>query len=230
MVIPWAEGIHCVTPHPHPRTAGPNQTFRFPLPLRSQSLFLKNPFNFQISVSAQVPCGAQAGWPAFDVQVGQGSQPGAPPAFLSIPRCTLAYSRSQFHTLPRVVWLLGVPTTPERPSLLTQHLPSFLFLSNEDVRVSGNCEHTHLSSGAVHSWPKWGMPSFLPGNENSTFYIPRGCLHILPQFSYLLELGPRGRGEREPLALLCTYRHWTPRKLKPQVNASLKVMRLAELR
>ena len=84
MVIPWAEGIHCVTPHPHPRTAGPNQTFRFPLPLRSQSLFLKNPFNFQISVSAQVPCGAQAGRPAFDVQVGQGSQPGAPPAFLSI--------------------------------------------------------------------------------------------------------------------------------------------------
>lgn len=34
---------------------------RFPLPLLSQSLFLKNPFNFQISISAQVPYGAQAG-------------------------------------------------------------------------------------------------------------------------------------------------------------------------
>ena len=115
---------------------------------------------------------------------------------------------------PELCGFLESPQPLKDPAYSPSISLASLFLSNGtdgdslvDVRVSGCCEHPHLSSGAVHSWPKWVMPSFLPGNENLTFYIPGVCFHILLQFSYLLELEPRGRGGKGPLALPWAYRH-----------------------
>ena len=164
----------------HPSTAGPQQTFPFSSPLTlPKPIFEKIPLISRSSSQLRYSMEHEQDDQPLVCRLVKPLTPGGPPAFLSIPRCTLAYSRSRFRTLPRAVWFLGVPTPLKDPAYSPSISLSFFFLSTGtdgdclvDVRVPGCCEHAHLSSGAIHSWTKWRMPSFLPGNENPTFYIP----------------------------------------------------------
>lgn len=166
----------------------------FPLPLLSQSLFLKKiPLISRSSSQLRYPMEHEQDDQPLVCRLVKPLTPGGPPAFLSIPRGTLAYSRSQFCTLPRAVWFLGVPTPLKDPAYSPSISLASFFLSTGtdgdclvDVRVPGCCEHAHLSSGAVHSWTKWGMPSFLPGNENFIYLLYTICLFTFSHNSVIV--------------------------------------------
>lgn len=168
--------MHCVTSQ-HSR---PSANFPvFLSPYSPKAYFWKNPFNFQIFISAQVLYGTRAGWPTLGLQVGQASHTWRPSCLpLHSPLHPGLFQKSVPHSAQSCV-VSWSPHTTERPAYSPSISLSFFFLSTGtdgdclvDVRVPGCCEHAHLSSGAIHSWTKWRMPSFLPGNENPTFYIP----------------------------------------------------------
>ena len=198
----------------HPSTAGPQQTFPFSSPLTlPKPIFEKIPLISRSSSQLRYPMEHEQDDQPLVCRLVKPLTPGGPPAFLSIPRCTLAYSRSRFHTLPRAVWFLGVPTPLKDPAYSPSISLSFFFLSTGTTVTAWwmlGCQ------GAVNMitcplelsipGPSGGCPAFFQVMRIQPF-IYHVCFHILPQFSYRLDLGPRESREEGSLALSCGDRH-----------------------